>query len=136
MALKKFTNGGGAFLDKKVALDAEVILFEPTKIERDVPSSNPRFGAQDIVHAAVTLFNPGEEPKALGTQKVTGKALTSDLEDYLGEQVAARMVLMPNKNGGNDFPVLRPADSRAEARVEKYIEERDAAIADAPDFLS
>lgn len=135
MALAKFTNSG-SFFDKKANLDAEVILFEPTRIERNVPSSNPRFGAQDIVHANVTVFFAGREPQALGSQKITGKALTGDLEGYMGQQVAARMVLVANKNGGQDFPVLRPASPEAEARVEKYLEERDAALADVPDFLS
>lgn len=135
MALAKFTNGG-AFFAKDDHLDADVILFEPTKIERNVPSNNPRFGPQDIVHAAVTVFYDGRDPIGLGSVKVTGKALTGDLEGYMGQQVAARIVLKANTNGGKDFPVLRPAAPAAESRVEKYLEDRDAAIADAPDFLN
>lgn len=132
MALSKFTTGG-AFFKAAEHLEAEVILFEPTRLERQVPGS--RFGPKDIVTANITVFHNDAEPQVFAGAKVDGKALVSDLEGYIDQQIAARVVVVPNTNGGKDFPVLRQATPQAEAKVEKYLAERDAAMADAPAYL-
>jgi hypothetical protein len=131
VALSKLSNG--TFFKGANYTGAEVILFEPTRVEYDVPSNNPKMGNQDVVTATVTVFNTLDaEPEVLLGLRIGSKALTKDLAPLVAgrEAVAARIELLPNSYGGNDFPVLRTVSPAAEEHVEAYIAKRDAFLSD------
>jgi|SRR5690606_12495155 hypothetical protein len=131
MALAKLSSGGG-FFKAKDHTDAEVILFEPKRFEAQVPSN---YGEQDVVTADVTVWKTlDSEPEVNTGMRIAAKAIVRDLEPLVrnGDAVAAKVVYLANKKGGNDFPVLRAVDAKAEAAVEQYLTERDKAMEEAP----
>lgn len=121
----------GSFAKMADLAAAEVILFEPTGFAAQVPT---KFGPKDEITVALTIFKDlKSEPEVLVDAKLQSSVLVKDLRTLIGQQVAATVAKVQGDTAA--FWVLREASAEAEAHVEKYLAERDAALEAAPDFL-
>lgn len=142
MALQQ-TQSGGKFLKPKDFAKYEACLIEPFDIERDVPSKNPRYQPQDLLHVNITSFT--KEALAGGTPEVvkggifTQKSMSRAYGNKLHEAFAARFIA---KNGDSgEFWVPTEVDPAIFDKLAAYLEQRDSAVAaamegDMPTFAS
>lgn len=140
MAVKN-TSSGGSFVKMSTYADAVAIIFEPKRVEKDVPG---KFGNRDILNADLTIFDKqaieGGKPEIVKGALITEKAFINAYEDEIGEQLVAALALKPNTRGGKDFFVPRGVDQAIFEKAEAYLDERTAAFkaameSDGPDWV-
>lgn len=142
MALQQ-TQSGGKFLKPKDFAKYEASLIEPFDIERDVPSKNPRYAPQDLLHVNITSFT--KEALAGGTPEVikggifTQKSMSRAYGNKLHQAFAAKFIA---KNGDSgEYWVPTEVDDSVFQKLAAYLEQRDAAVKDAlegdePSFMN
>lgn len=131
------------FFNAGDVVDALAIIFEPKKVQKDVPG---KWGPRDHVTAVISIFKT--EPQleegrpVVGTYTINTKALTEPLIEQLAEDKNAAVIAVVRpykpKGGGRDTFVLRqPKDGYYELAA-KFYEDREAkltaAIEEAPGF--
>lgn len=142
MALQQ-TVSGSKFLKPKDFAKFEACLIEPFDIEWDVPSKNPKYKPQDLLHVNITAFTKealnGGKPEITKNGIFTQKTMSRAYGKSLGQAFAAKFVAKMGDTG--EFWVPTEVDDATFSKIAAYLDQRDTAIKEAlegdePSFLS
>lgn len=130
----------GSFFDSEKRMNDYAILFEPFRIDKQVPNtyqgqSKPR----DEALANVTIFatkdalEAGVPTEVRKNCKVVHGYIVEKLERVVDKAIIGKVVKTTLKNGAKPFN-LENVDAEAIELVKKYLAARAEAVASAPSF--
>lgn len=130
----------GSFFDSEKRMNDYAILFEPTRVDKQVPNtyqgkSKPR----DEAYCDVTVFATKEAldsltpTEVLKNCKVVHGYIVEKLERVVGKAIIGKVIKTVLKNGAKPFN-LENVDGEAIEKVKAYLAARAEAVAAAPSF--
>ena len=132
----------GGFFKPKDEVDTDnFYLVEPIRLEKDRPSNNG-YPARDALHAHVTTFTSEKDIASGGDYRpdlvIQGGGLTRGMDQLVGQAFVATLGKGRAKPGQSAPYVWEKVAPALEAKVGKFLEEREAKLQadmdDAPDF--
>ena len=137
------TQSGSKFLKPKDFAQYEACLIEPFDIEWDVPSKNPRYKPQDLLHVNITSFTKealdGGTPEIIKHGIFSQKTMSRAYGKNLHAAFAAKFIAKQGDEGQFFVPV--EVDPAVFDKLAAYLDQRDSAVkaameGDEPSFLS
>ena len=137
------TKSGSKFLKPKDFAQYEACLIEPFDIEWDVPSKNPRYKPQDLLHVNITSFTKealnGGTPEIIKHGIFTQKTMSRAYGKNLHQAFAAKFIA--KQGDDSEFFVPVEVDDHTFSRIAAYLDQRDSAVkvameGDEPSFMS
>ena len=129
MALQN-TRSGGKFLKPKDFAQYKACIIEPFDIEWEVPSKNPKFKPQDLLHVDITSFTAealdGGKPEIIKGGIFGQKTMSNAYGKSIGGVFAAKFIPKIGDTGEYFVPV--EVDDAVLAKLSAYIDQRDSAI--------
>ena len=137
------TKSGSKFLKPRDFAQYEACLIEPFDIEWDVPSKNPRYKPQDLLHVNITSFTKealdGGTPEIIKHGIFSQKTMSRAYGKNLHQAFAAKFIAKQGDDG--EFFVPVEVDDSIFQKLAAYLDQRDSAVkaameGDEPSFLS
>lgn len=130
-----------SFFGPKDYLNSAAILFEPTRIDKQVPNSyqGQQRDPRDEAFADITVFETqadleaGKPSKILKNAKVVHGYIVEKLERVVDRAIVGRCIRTTLKNGATPFN-LDDVDDATLEKVRSYLTARAEAVASAPAF--
>lgn len=120
---------GSSFFKPAAHKDAKALLIEPKSIERGVPNTYQGVtNLRDEVTADITVFDAVGRSDELKDVKVTHAGIVNKVSRALGGAVVGIVGMTKPANGGAAYWDLLDVDESIEAVVEKFYDEREAAV--------
>ncbi|WP_159795598.1 hypothetical protein [Puerhibacterium puerhi] len=136
MALKKFTASDRSFFKPAEHANAFAILAEPKEFKPQHPCYQGEL--KDVVFADLAVFETAEkgvEPTLFLNAQIEAVALVNQLKECLGDGTVVTLTKKKSKTGGTSYWSFEDGSAEAYKLAEAYIEKRDAALADVPEYL-